>query len=244
LSWSRSRRQRWPSVALLLHCRIHVSVPPAVIAGWFCVLSVRHGNHNSSAPRWPARSSCRPCGSDLFVLGSSRSRTRGPAKVTWPGFTRSARGRNELSQCLAARSLYPSFGRGSNSPGCGSGVTNHGDGAVVGGAGRWDLLLMDGSVFPVPSSVYWNVWWWSWSMCSHQRWIMLVVGVLSMEVGWVLGESLCLAVGLTMTIPLGAVLLLGGVCQCTASSLGVDPAGEIPVHVGRAAAASLRCVPS
>jgi hypothetical protein len=103
LSWPRSRRWRWPSVALLLHCRIHVGVPPAVIAGWFCVLSVRRGNHNSSAPRWPARSSCRPCGSDLFVLGSSRSRTRGPAKVTWPGFTRSARGRNELSH--SARQL-------------------------------------------------------------------------------------------------------------------------------------------
>ena len=74
---------------------------------------------------------------------------------------------------------------------------------------------------------------------------MLVVGVLSLGVGWVPGESLCLAVGLTMTIPLGAVLLLGGVClSMHPSSLDVDLAGEIPVHVGRAAAAWLRRVPS
>jgi len=31
------------------------------------------------------------------------------------------------------------------------------------------LLLMDGSVLPDPSSVYWIVRWWPWSMCSHQR---------------------------------------------------------------------------
>lgn len=79
-------------------------------------------------------------------------------------------------------SCFPSVVATTEGGGCGSGVTNHGDGAVVGGAGHWDLLLMDGSVFPIPSSVYWNVWWWPWSMCSHQRWIMLVVGVLSMEV--------------------------------------------------------------
>jgi hypothetical protein len=67
------------------------------------------------------------------------------------------------------------------------------------------------------SLVFRIVRWWSWSMCINQRWIMLVVGVLSLGVGWVLGESLCLVVKLTMIIPLGAYSLEACVSRCTPS---------------------------
>jgi hypothetical protein len=80
-------------------------------------------------------------------------------------------------------------------------------------------------------------------MCSHQHW-MLVIGVLSLGVGSVLGKHLCLAVGLTMTMSLGAIFLFGEVCRCTLSSLDVDLAGEITAHVGWAATACLRRVTS
>lgn len=77
----------------------------------------------------------------------------------------------------------------------------HRGGMVV--AQSFDLLLMDLSVFPVPSLVYWIVRWWPWSMCSHQCWILPVIGLLSMGVGWVVVESLWVVVGLMMTMPLG-----------------------------------------
>ena len=67
--------------------------------------------------------------------------------------------------------------------------------------------------------------------------------MLSLEVGWVLGESLRLAVGLTTITSLGTIFL-GGACVCTPSSLDVDLVGEITDHVGRAAVACLRPVPS
>jgi intracellular septation protein A len=70
---------------------------------------------------------------------------------------------------------------------------------------------VDGSMLLVASLVYEIVQWWPWSMCNHQRWIMLVVGVLLLAVGWVLGESLFLAIGLTLP-PMG-IVLLGGVCR-------------------------------
>jgi len=101
-------------------------------------------------------------------------------------------------------------------PRCGSGVPKHG--RIAGDLGRWQQQMLHGcSNLLLMGMDLCSMWHHRYEgMCDggHGRHLAMNVGSCgSLEVGWVLGESIfCLFVGIMVMEPLGAIFLLGGVC--------------------------------